>query len=130
MIARTRPERVRKRLYRRFRATVDGLVDKARARAAATEQEWTERDWRPGGQWRQSHPFSPEIALAESVSGNPLNMLARAIDGVHRGELMCAALVAVGTDGVIHSAWSDGDLETLGKAAHFLGDDLERAARP
>jgi hypothetical protein len=110
MVALTR----RSRLYRAFRPIVDGLFDKARkARAAAeAEQEWTERDWREGGQWQRSHPFSYELEIIESTSGNPLNTLGRAIDSVHRGEIMCVALIGLGTDGVIHTAWSDGDYDT------------------
>jgi hypothetical protein len=125
MVALTR----RSRLYRAFRPIIDGLLDKAKAKAAEAEQEWTERDWRTGGQWQRSHPFSYALEIAERTSGNPLNTLARAIDSVHRGEIMCVALIALGEDGVIHTAWSDGDYDTLSKAAGFLADDLEQLTR-
>jgi hypothetical protein len=116
----------RRRLMARFRPIIDGLLDKARDDAQRAEDEWRERDWHGGGQWQRSHPFSYDLEIVEHTAGNPLNTLGRAIDGVHRGELMCVALVAVGPDGVIHTAWSDGDLETMSKAARFLAEDLRK----
>jgi hypothetical protein len=125
MVALTR----RSRLFRAFQPIIDGLKDKAEARVEASEAERFERDWFGGGQWIKSHPFSFEAEIIESASGNPLNTLGRAIDGVHAHEIVSVALVAIGTDGVIHTAWSDGDYALMGAAAKFLADDLKRAAR-
>lgn len=119
----------RRRLMARFRPIIDGLLDKARDDAQRAEDEWRERDWVAGGQWQKSHPFSFELEIAERTEGTPLHTLARAVDSIHRGEIMCVALVAIGSDGVIHTAWSDGDLEVMGKAAGFLAEDLGHAAR-
>jgi hypothetical protein len=128
VISRTVPERRRKRLMARFRPIVDGLFDQTRAKAEQVEEQFRERDWSAGGSWSRSHPFSLEVEMVESMSGNPLSILGRAIDSVHRREMMSVALVGIDSDGVIHTAWSDGDHEMMSKAAGFLSKDLERAS--
>lgn len=116
----------RSRLFRAFKPIIDGLSDKARDRVARAQAEHVERDFT--GQWARTHPFSYDPEIIESTNGNPLSLLGRAIDGVHCGDLTSIALVALGPDGVIHTAWSDGDHRTLSVAARFLADDLKRAA--
>jgi hypothetical protein len=124
MVALTR----RSRLFRRLQPIVDGLFDKARRKVEDNETEAFERSWF-GGTWQKSHAFSPEIEIVEHTSGNPLNTLGRAIDCVHRGEIVQVALIGIGADGVIHTAWSDGDCRMLSLAARFLADDLKKAGR-
>lgn len=114
----------RRLLTTRLKPIVDGILDKARRRAEDNYQDQFDRDWYGSGQWQRSRPHSYELEIVESTTGNPLGVLGRAIDGVHCGELTSIALVAIGRDGVIHTAWSDGDYALMGRAAEFLGDDL------
>jgi hypothetical protein len=122
MISMTR----RSRLYRRFRPIIDGLVDKARSRAEESYEEQFNRDWF-GGQWQRSHPHSYALQIAESTGGNPVGILSRALSMCNRGEVRSVALVVLDDAGVIHTAWSDGDRETLSVASKFLSDDLRTA---
>jgi hypothetical protein len=118
----------RSRLFRMFKPKVDGLLDKARDTAERSEAEQFDRDWY-GGAWQKSHPFSYDLEIVERMSGNPLSVLSRAVDGVHTGEIVSVALVAVGSDGVIHSAWSDGNYRLMGHAAEWMSNDLKKAAK-
>ena len=118
----------RSRLFRAFKPIVDGLKDKAIAQAEESEAMRFDREWF-GGQWSRTHPYCAEPEIVESTGGFPLNTLGRAIDGVHRGEIVSVALVALGPDGVIHTAWSDGDLELMGIAASWLSGDLRKASK-
>jgi hypothetical protein len=125
-LARTVPERTRKRLYRRFRTRVDGLMDKALRRAEVEQEEEREPMF---GQWQKTHRRSFELEIVERMEGTPQHILSRAVSAVYKREIVSVALVAIDRDGVIHSAWSDGDLEVLGKAAGFLSDDLAKASQ-
>lgn len=113
----------RSRLYRLFKPRIDGLKDQAKARVDAIPEPQQPLF----GQWQKSRPMSYELEVIERIEGKPATVLARAFDAVHRREIVSLALVALDCDGVIHSAWSDGDLETMGRSARFLSDDLLKA---
>jgi hypothetical protein len=116
--------RTRRRLSARFKPIVDGLFDKARD-AAANQPAEPEIST---GQWARSRPNSTDIEIIEAISGNPASLLGYALDSVHRGDIQSIALVGIGPHGVIHTAFSRGDLELMGVGAGFLSSDLKSAS--